>query len=107
MKPDIAAQGFSAMGSESRLEVLQVLVRAGNAGLTVGDIQQRTGIPASTLAHHLKFLSAANLILQDKQGRSIINRANFDLLQSLAEYILQECCSEEDIEDERHFATAK
>ena len=107
MKPDIAAQRFSAMGSQSRLEVLQVLVRAGNAGLAVGDIQQRTGIPASTLAHHLKFLSAADLILQDKQGRSIINRANFDLLQSLAEYILQECCSEEDIEDERHHATAK
>ena len=107
MKPDIAAQGFSAMGSQSRLEVLQVLVRAGNAGLAVGDIQQRTGIPASTLAHHLKFLSAADLILQDKQGRSIINRANFDLLQSLAEYILQECCSEEDTEDERHHATAK
>ena len=107
MKPDIAAQGFSAMGSESRLEVLQVLVRAGNAGLAVGDIQQRTGIPASTLAHHLKFLSAADLIIQDKQGRSIINRANFDLLQSLAEYILKECCSEEDFEDERHHATAK
>lgn len=107
MKPDTAAQGFSAMGSQSRLEVLQVLVRAGNAGLAVGDIQQRTGIPASTLAHHLKFLSAANLTLQDKQGRSIINRANFDLLQSLAEYILQECCSEEDIDDERHYANAE
>ncbi|MEP1206247.1 MAG: metalloregulator ArsR/SmtB family transcription factor [Rhizobiaceae bacterium] len=107
MQPDIAAQGFSAMGSPSRLEVLQVLVRAGNAGLAVGDIQLRTGIPASTLAHHLKFLSAANLIIQDKQGRSIINRANFELLQSLAEYILQECCSEEELKDERHIATAK
>ena len=102
MKPDIAAQGFSAMGSQSRLEVLQVLVRAGNKGLAVGDIQERTGIPASTLAHHLKFLSSAELVLQDKQGRSIINRANFDVLQSLAEYILKECCSEEDVTDERY-----
>ena len=33
-----AAQGFSAMGSESRLEVLQALVRAGETGLRVGDI---------------------------------------------------------------------
>jgi len=107
MKSTVAASGFSAMGSKSRLEVLQVLVRAGNAGLAVGDIQQRTEIPASTLAHHLKFLSAANLIIQDKQGRSIINRANFDLLQSLAEYILQECCSEEDLNDERHYATSE
>ena len=106
MKPDSAALGFSAMGSESRLEVLQVLVRAGNTGLAVGDIQQRTGIPASTLAHHLKFLSSAELVIQDKQGRTIINRANFDLLQSLAEYILQECCADEDMENERHQSTA-
>ena len=106
MKPSNAAQGFSAMGSESRLEVLQVLVRAGNAGLAVGDIQSRTGIPASTLAHHLKFLTSADLILQDKQGRTIINRANFDLLQSLAEYILKECCSEEDVTDEQYQSSA-
>jgi DNA-binding transcriptional ArsR family regulator len=89
-----AAQGFSALGSESRIEVFQTLVKAGNAGLLVGDIQQRTGIPASTLAHHLKFLSTAQLIVQEKQGRTIINRANFDHLQTLADFILEECCSE-------------
>ncbi|WP_339763145.1 metalloregulator ArsR/SmtB family transcription factor [uncultured Hoeflea sp.] len=89
-----AAQGFSAMGSESRLEVLQALVRAGNAGLRVGDIQERTGIAASTLAHHLKFLSAANLIVQRKQGRVIMNTANFEYLNSLAGFILENCCTE-------------
>ena len=89
-----AAQGFSAMGSESRLEVLQALVRAGEPGLRVGDIQERTGIAASTLAHHLKFLSAANLIVQHKQGRVIMNTANFDYLTSLASFILENCCTE-------------
>ena len=89
-----AAQGFSAMGSESRLEVLQALVRAGNTGLRVGDIQERTGIAASTLAHHLKFLNAANLIVQRKQGRVIMNTANFDYLSSLAGFILEKCCTE-------------
>ncbi|SFR51386.1 DNA-binding transcriptional regulator, ArsR family [Yoonia tamlensis] len=89
-----AAQGFSALGSESRIAVFQTLVRAGNGGLPVGDIQQRTGIPASTLAHHLKFLASAQLIVQEKQGRTVINRANFDHLQTLADFILEECCSE-------------
>ncbi|WP_106746788.1 ArsR/SmtB family transcription factor [Yoonia maritima] len=89
-----AAQGFSALGSESRIEVFQTLVKAGKNGLLVGDIQQRTGIPASTLAHHLKFLSTAQLILQEKKGRTIVNRANFDHLESLAAFILEECCSE-------------
>ena len=90
-----AAQGFSAMGSESRLDVLQVLVRAGGGGLMVGDIQARTSIPPSTLAHHLKFLSAAGLILQEKQGRAMLNRANFDHLAQLAQFILKECCADE------------
>lgn len=93
-----AAQGFSAMGSESRLEVLQALVRAGDKGLLVGDIQQRTGIPGSTLAHHLKFLTSADLIVQNKQGRTIINQANYRHLQALAAFILEECCSDQEIE---------
>ena len=100
MEPILAAQGFSAMGSQSRLEVLQSLVRAGNAGLSVGDIQSRTGIAASTLAHHLKFLNLAGLISQERQGRAIINRANYDLLQDLANYILRECCADEDCNTE-------
>ena len=93
-----AAQGFSAMGSESRLEVLQSLVRAGDKGLLVGDIQQRTGIPGSTLAHHLKFLTSADLIMQNKQGRTIVNQANYQHLQALAAFILEECCSDQEIE---------
>ncbi|MEO1162058.1 MAG: metalloregulator ArsR/SmtB family transcription factor [Pseudomonadota bacterium] len=93
-----AAQGFSAMGSESRLEVLQSLVRAGDKGLLVGDIQQRTGIPGSTLAHHLKFLTSADLIVQNRQGRTIINQANYQHLQALAAFILEECCADQETE---------
>lgn len=93
-----AAQGFSAMGSESRLEVLQTLVRAGENGLLVGDIQQRTGIPGSTLAHHLKFLSSADLIVQNRQGRTIINQANYQHLHALAAFILEQCCADQETE---------
>lgn len=90
-----AAEGFSAIGSESRLQVLQALVKAGDGGLSVGDIQERTGIPASTLAHHLKFLGSANLIKQSKQGRTITSFANYGHLESLAAFILEECCIEQ------------
>ena len=57
-----AAQGFAAVGSEPRLEVLLALVRAGPDGLTVGEIQEHVGVPASTLAHHLRALAAAGLL---------------------------------------------
>ncbi|NKC15201.1 MAG: metalloregulator ArsR/SmtB family transcription factor [Gammaproteobacteria bacterium] len=89
-----AAQGFAAIGSEPRLEVLLALVRAGPQGLTVGDIQARVGLPASTLSHHLKFLAAGGLIEQQKRGRSIINQAAFSRIETLAAFLLSECCAD-------------
>lgn len=90
-----AAQGFAALGSEARLQVVLTLVKAGQGGLTVGDIQARTGMAASTLAHHLRFLASAGLVVQEKNGRSVVSRAAFDHLQNLAGYILKECCADE------------
>jgi len=89
-----ASRAFSALGSEARLQVLRTLVRAGPEGLSVGDIQERTGIAPSTLAHHLKFLLAGGVINQTKDGRSTLNRASFDQLESLAAFILSECCAD-------------
>ena len=91
---ETAAQGFAAMGSEARLKVLRTLIRAGEPGLTVGEIQTRTGIAPSTLAHHLKFLAAGGLVEQEKAGRSVINRACFGELNNLAQFILSECCAD-------------
>ncbi len=94
MQWEEAAQGFAAMGSEARLQVMRCLIRAGHEGLTVGEIQDRTGIAPSTLAHHLKFLSGAAVIAQERTGRSILNRANFNQLEQLADFILSECCAD-------------
>ena len=91
---EVAAQGFAAVGSASRLQVLRVLVRAGRHGLSIGEIQQRTEIPASTLAHHIKFLVAGGMIEQEKQGRTVINRANFPHIEALAEFLTHECCAD-------------
>ncbi len=95
MKTDIAADGFAALGSGSRLQVVRTLVRAGDMGLSVGEIQSRTGMAASTLAHHLRSLANAGLIKQKKTGRTIINYAEFVRLKDLAGFILDECCVDE------------
>lgn len=89
-----AAQGFAAIGSEPRLEVLRLLVRAGDAGLAIGDIQERTALPASTLAHHLRFLAAGGLIEQRREGRVVRTRAAFERINELAAYLLDECCAD-------------
>ena len=89
-----AAQGFSAVGSEPRLEVLRTLVRAGAGGLTVGEIQKRVALPASTLAHHLRFLAASALIEQERRGRAVISRAAYRRIEALAAFLLEECCAD-------------
>ena len=89
-----AAQGFAACGSEPRLTVLRLLVRAGEEGLTVGEIQERTAIPASTLAHHLGILAAGGLVEQERHGRTVINRAAYGRLEALAGFLLEACCAD-------------
>lgn len=92
MKPTIASAGFAAVGSAPRLEILRILVRSGDEGLPIGEIQSRTEIPASTLSHHLKSLIEGGVIHQQKRGTTVINFANFSHLRALADYLLDECC---------------
>ena len=89
-----AARGFAAVGSEPRLAVLLVLVRAGDDGLSVGEIQHRVGLPASTLAHHLRSLETGGLIEQEREGRTVISRAAYGRIEELAAYLLRECCAD-------------
>ena len=87
-----AAQGFAACGSEPRLMVVRILVRAGDEGLTIGQIQKRSGLPASTLAHHLQFLSVGGLVVQERSGRTVVSRAAYRHIEALAAFLLDECC---------------
>ncbi len=90
-----AASTFAALGSEQRLLVLNTLVRAGPDGLSIGALGQRSGVTGSTLTHHMKILSQAGLVTQEKQGRSIICAAvAFAELTHLAEFLLKECCAD-------------
>ncbi|MBV7380412.1 ArsR/SmtB family transcription factor [Maritimibacter dapengensis] len=94
MTPALASAGFSAIGSEARLAVLKSLVRAGEDGLNISDIRDKTGIAPTTLAHHIRSLVGGGLVTQEKRGRETINRADFDQLRALADYILEECCAD-------------
>ena len=89
-----AAEAFAALGSEVRLAILRALVRAGEAGLPVGALQQRLAIAASTLSHHLRALIQAGVLEQTRDGRSLICRARYDRIQELAAFLVNECCAD-------------
>ncbi|KMK66169.1 helix-turn-helix transcriptional regulator [Puniceibacterium sp. IMCC21224] len=86
------AQSLAALGHDTRLAIFRLLVRAGHGGLNVGEIGQHLGMAASTLAHHLGALVDADLVIQERQGRQIINRVNFDAMQQTVSFLTSECC---------------
>lgn len=90
-----AASTFAALGSEQRLAVLRVLVRAGPSGLRIGEIGARAGVTGSTLSHHLKILAQAGLLTQQRQGRTIICAAiSYGEIRALSDFLLSECCAD-------------
>jgi len=89
-----AAEQLEALGNPTRLTIYRILVRAGSEGLPVGAIQERLGIPASTLSHHCKRLLECGLITQERQATTLICRANFDGMTALLGYLADECCEE-------------
>lgn len=100
---EVAASTFAALGSEQRLMVLRTLVRAGEVGLSIGQLGERSGVTGSTLTHHMKILAQAGLVTQEKQGRSIICAAvAFDEVRLLSEFLLKECCADAPNQDHNH-----
>lgn len=91
-RPEQAADGFSALGNPARLHIFRFLVQAGRDGAPVGVIHEHLGIPLSTLAHHLSMLVKAGLVSQQKQGRQVICRANFEQTDKLVTYLTENCC---------------
>lgn len=87
-----SAQRFAALGHEHRLELFQVLVKAGDEGMTVGELQSVLGRPASTLAFHLRELVNAGLVSQQKEGRSVFCRVDFEALNEVLKFVKQDCC---------------
>jgi ArsR family transcriptional regulator len=90
-----AATQLEALGNPTRLQVYRSLVRAGHGGLAVGRLQDRLGLAASTLSHHLHRLIQAGLVTQERQSTTLICRANYTVMRSLMGFLADECCIEE------------
>src|SRR5713101_8401359 len=87
------ADMFSAMGSEARLRIMQLLLSAHPEGLVVGEIQQELGIPNSTLSHHLDKLTNEDLVRVRRESTFLRYTANTAALQELLQFLYAECCT--------------
>jgi len=87
------ADMFSAMGTESRLRIMQLLLSAHPDGLVVGEIGNELEIPSSTLSHHLEKLKNEDLVKVRRQGTFLWYSANTEVLQELVGFLYAECCT--------------
>ena len=87
------AEMFSAMGTDARLRIMQLLLKAHPEGLVVSEIQEELEIPSSTLSHHLDKLRNEDLVLVQRESTFLRYTANTDALQELLQFLYAECCT--------------
>jgi DNA-binding transcriptional ArsR family regulator len=87
------ADMFSAMGTEPRLRIMQVLLSAHPDGLVVGEILEVLDIPNSTLSHHLDKLRAENLVNVQRESTFLRYTANTEALREVLQFLYAECCT--------------
>lgn len=87
------ADMFSAMGTEPRLRIMQLLLSAHPEGLVVGELQGELEIPNSTLSHHLDKLKNEGLVNVQRESTFLRYTANTEALQELLQFLYSECCT--------------
>lgn len=93
MQATSVVEALGALAQEHRLAVFRQLVQAGDRGMAAGALAEALGIPNSSLSFHLAQLRNAGLILQERQHRSLIYRANYPAMNGLLAYLTENCCA--------------
>jgi DNA-binding transcriptional ArsR family regulator len=87
------ADMFAAMGTDSRLRIMQLLLSVHPEGMVVGEIQEELGLSAPNLSHHLDKLKNEELVQVSREGTFLRCRANTGTLQELLGFLYAECCT--------------
>lgn len=85
-------RSLAALAQPLRLQVFRALVVVGKDGLTPGTISEALGVPAATLSFHLKELTNAGLVTQERASRNLIYRADIRHMNGLLGYLTRNCC---------------
>ncbi len=92
---DNAAALLSQLGNKTRLKIVRELVRAGKAGMAVGEIQKKLGTPNSTLSHHINHLRTVGLVRQTRESTVLRCFIEFNKIQGIISFLTEECCAAE------------
>lgn len=90
-----AVRALGALAQQSRLQIFRQLVVAGPQGMTPRRLTEALGVPGTALSFHLKELTHAGLITQERDGRNLIYRAEFTTMNDLLSFMTANCCAGE------------
>jgi len=93
MDQEIAVKRLGELGHTTRMSVFRLLVKAGDKGLPVGDVQKMLNVSAPNLSHHLHRLIAVGLVRQEREGRTLHCFAQLDALRDVMGFLEAECCT--------------
>ena len=88
------ADMLSAMGTESRLRIVRLLLSAHPDGMVVGEIGSELSIPSSTLSHHLEKLKNEDLVRVRREGTFLWYSANTRLSKSFSGFSMPSAAPE-------------
>lgn len=86
-------RALAALAQQSRLQIFRALVVAGAEGMTPTRLSEALGLPSTALSFHLKELANAQLITQERDGRHLIYRAAFPVMNDLLSFLTANCCA--------------
>jgi len=98
MNKTTALTALGALAHPIRLDTFRALVVAGSEGLTPGVLVESLGVAYAKLGFHLKELSEAGLVTSEQSGRNVIYRAVYPQMNSLLDYLTENCCQGEPCE---------
>jgi len=79
MEMNIAIKALTALAHETRLTIFRLLVQAGESGVSAGQLA--------------KELSNADLVSARQESRFIYYSANFETMNGLLGYLIENCCA--------------
>lgn len=92
MDNETAILTLGALAQATRLDTFRLLVRHEPEGLPAGEIAHQLAVPQNTLSTHLAILARAELVLSERQSRSIIYRADLGRFREMVLFLVSDCC---------------
>ena len=93
MEANDVIQSLGALAQDTRLAAFRLLVRAGPEGLAAGRLAAALNVAPSNLSFHLSHLQHAGLVAVERQGRSMIYRADYERMSQVLGFLTAHCCT--------------